>query len=159
MKYIATLVLLTGGVVAASWAWAEHHEEQANSWFDLENCEMCKSLGEHPELMSEMKWEVHDIENGMLMVAVVPEEHEDAWEEASKKMKQKANQITAESSLCGFCQSYGKLMEAGAKQQEIDSELGTITLLTAEDKETVKKIHEHAQQTREENEKLMAAAQ
>ena len=49
--------------------------------------------------------------------------------------------------LCGFCDSYGALKQAGAKEQEITTDFGMITMLTSDDSDLVKKIHDHADRT------------
>jgi hypothetical protein len=49
--------------------------------------------------------------------------------------------------LCGFCTSYGKLMMAGVQMEEIETEFGHISLMTASDPEVVKMIHDHGQHT------------
>lgn len=118
-------------------------------WFDLKNCAMCKCMAEEG-LMESIKCETHVISNGMLMVSVIPSDKREAFAKCEKEMQATAEKLTSgeKMPLCGFCQSYGELMQAGAKEQEIKSEGGvSIHLLTSDNPETVKKIHEHAKKT------------
>ena len=58
--------------------------------------------------------------------------------------------------LCGFCQSYGGLMMAGAKFENFKGSFARVTLMTSSDPDVVAKIHAHAERTIAEHEKWMA---
>lgn len=62
-------------------------------------------------------------------------------------------------SLCGFCESLGALMHAGAKMQKVKTSFGTITVVTSTEATTVKKIHAHAKRTQDETKKMFALVQ
>ena len=158
MKTTATAALLASGLVLASLSWADHHEEENGSWFDQGTCSSCKTRSSNAELMQSMKWETHKTEKGLLMVSMVPAEKLKEFESCCKKMDQTAKDIasgkTKADELCGFCDSMGELMEAGAKMQKIKTQFGMITLITAEEPETIAMIHKHARRTVDEAKKL-----
>ena len=161
MKNVAMLAILVVGFAACTLVWAGHLEtEKQAGWFDAEACEICKPMSENAELMTSMKWETHKIKGGMLMVARIPEEHKKAFEAICAKMHEKGKQIATSgesADLCGFCESFGKLMQAGAKEEKVKTAFGHITLVTAMDPAAVKLIHKHAERTQEEAKKMFAA--
>ena len=77
-------------------------------------------MGEHPELMTDMEWETHLVDNGMLGVAKIPAKHKATMASLHEQMKAKSQDLASgkEMQLCGFCDSHGKLLAAGAKEQE-----------------------------------------
>ncbi|MEQ8849667.1 hypothetical protein [Botrimarina sp.] len=141
-------------VLAGALAVAEHHEDhsQSGKWFDPANCVMCKPMADKPELMHAIKWETHKLDNGAVMTAVAPKGMQDEFDAVCQKMHSKQPQPGDK--LCGFCQAFGKLMREGAKVQEVDTDFGNLTLVTADDDATVEKIHEFAQRTIEETKKM-----
>ena len=161
MKKVTILAMLTVGIAAGTVVWAGHHETRKQAaWFDSEVCEICKPMSVHTELMTSMKWETHTIKDGMLMVAMIPEKHRTKFERLCAKMHKKGEQIAASGKsvdLCGFCDSFGKLKQAGAKEEMVKTAFGRITLITAQDAATVKKIHKHAKRTQDEAKKMAAA--
>jgi hypothetical protein len=126
----------------------------------MKRCEVCKVLAEKPVLMEHMRWETHKIDNGMLCVASVSEEHKKDFDAAHKKMMQCIAKVTADQKagkkvqLCSFCVGMGDLMKAGAKQQEINTATGAISLITSSDPATVEKIHAQADKAIAEQKKL-----
>lgn len=155
------VTFVTGAIVAltclATVAIADHHK--GSQWFDLENCAMCKHMASHADMMAEMKWETHVIDNGMLSVAMIPEKHQATMKEVNAKMKAVGDELQAgkELHLCGFCNSYGGLMESGAKEQQVETSFGMIAMLTSDDPEVVKKIHGHAKRTIAEYDAMLKA--
>ena len=158
MKNVTLLALLGVALAVGSFAWAEHHgDEHQAGWFDMGACEICSPMAAHPELMTERQWETHKIDNGMLMVALIPEKHQETFAGMCKMMKQKGKEIAASGKsahLCGFCESFGQLTDAGAKEQIVETKFGNITLVTATESATVSKIHRHAERTQEEAKKM-----
>lgn len=150
MKSLAVIAALALGAVAGHWAVADSHDaaaELAKLMQEMATCEICSSAMDHPQLMDTMKWETHKIDQGMLMVATVPQEHlkefralTKQWEAAIEKVK-KAGMRGDEVKLCSFCGDMGRLMQAGAKQQDVETANGSITLVTAADADVVKAIH------------------
>ena len=158
MKNVTILALFAVALAVGSLAWAEHHgDEHHSGWFDSEACEICSPMAEHPELMTEMQWETHKIANGMLMVALIPDQHKETFAGLCTMMKQKSEEIVSRgksASLCGFCESFHQLTEAGAKEEKVETEFGNITLVTAAEPATVSMIHQHAERTQEEAKKM-----
>lgn len=162
-KFIPPVAMSAVVLAVAAFAVADHHlagEKPAGDkidFFDVEKCAICKCMGEHKDLMTEVKWETHLIENGMLMMAVVPEHLQEKMNDCCKEMEETAMKVMSgqkEGQICGFCEGYGKLMAAGANQQEIETAAGRITLLTSDDAETVKKIQEHGKKSQEAAKKM-----
>lgn len=153
-----TIVALFAFACLSTVAIADHHE--GGSWFDMEKCGMCKHMAGHQELMMSMKWETHLIDNGMMSIATIPDQHKATMESVHQKMKAAAEQLKAgkEMHLCGFCDSYGKLMDAGAKEQEIETEFGMVALLTSDQPELADKIKKHAKRTQREYKAMLQAA-
>ena len=127
---------------------------------EMKKCEVCKVMAEKPELMKEMTWETHKVENGMLCVAAVPKEQKKDFEAVHKKMMQNIAKVTADQKagkkvqLCTFCVGMSDLMKAGAKQQEINTATGAISLITSNDPAIVEKIHAEADKAIAEQKKL-----
>jgi hypothetical protein len=137
---VCMLLLLTTAV-------ADQRDEKP--WFDMQNCEICKPMGEHMDVMKHVTWEAHKIDNGMLSASVVPDEDRAMVDAIHKKMHAVGELLATgkEMDLCGFCTSYAALKRAGAKEQEIKTDFGMISMLTSDDPEVVTKIHAHAHRT------------
>ena len=102
---------------------------------------------------------LHIIHNGMVMVMVIPEKHKAVMEQAHEHMKEAAAQMEKgkKMELCGFCKSYGKLMESGAAIEELETVGGNLTIVTSPDEDVVARIHEHAKRSHVEHEKMAKA--
>jgi hypothetical protein len=145
MKTIVTLAVVG---FAAAWSSAVFGETATDDTLaELKNCAVCKYFAEKPELMKNMVWETHKIENGMLSLTTVPKELKQEFDALGAKMMQAIEQVKADSQagkpveLCNFCAAMGELMKAGAKQQHIGTSVGAIHLCTSEDPDVVAKIH------------------
>lgn len=123
--------------------------EDEQPWFDIHNCAICKNLSKEKGLMEHVQWEAHVIANGMLTVATVPPEYEEAFKRSHDGMLATVQKLqTGEPMhLCGFCMSYGKLAMAGARMEDIPTKAGHIGLVTSDDPDVVAMIHEHAERT------------
>jgi len=150
--FVLTVLALAVGIGSAG--------DEEKPWFDLTNCSMCKNLAEEG-LIEHLEWENHLIKNGLITVSRVDEEYEEAMKRAEQKMTAVAAKLQSgeQVPLCGFCMSYGKLMMAGVQMEEIESEFGHITLMTASDPELVKMIHAHGQHTIDAYEEWQEAAE
>ena len=128
-----------------------------DDWFDMQNCEICKCMSGHMDMMMEVKWGVHKTENGMMMISVVPEKHQKTMKAAHDEMMQVVARLEKGEKMhcCGFCTSYGKLKQGGAKIEEIETVGGKVTLVTSDNSEMIKMIHEHATKTMAAHEKMM----
>ena len=149
---IAVVVAALALVGSAGLITAEETE-----WFDL-SCGICKNMAAEEGLMDNIKWETHLIENGSLSVMQVAKGYQEKMERAHKQMMESSEKLQRgeKMHLCGFCQSYGKLMMSGVKTEEIDSAAGHITLMTSDDAAVVKQIKTHAKRTIDEYEKWQA---
>ena len=145
---VALALALTAGLTAGD-------EE---GWLDVENCGMCKHMGAEEGLLQNITWETRIIASGAVTVTTVPGELEEAFKRAENHMKEAAERMQKgeEMHLCGFCQSYGKLVRSGAKIEALKGESARVTLMTSADENVVKMIHEHAQRTIAEYEKWIA---
>ena len=132
---------------------------QAEEWFGMETCEICKPMADHMHLMDAIKWETHMIPSGFLSISVIPTEHKQEMDGVHGEMKKAIARAEKgeEMELCGHCQSWGHLLEAGAEKTELETVGGSITMLTSDDEEVVKKIQAHAQRSLDEFKKMMEA--
>lgn len=125
-------------------------------WFDPANCEFCKNLVENPELLKNMTHDYHDINNGAVAITTVKPEYRDAYNKAMAAMMTLAKDMEdgkrnpMEVKMDGQCQAYGMLMMAGAKVEYVQSEPADLMVMTSDNPETVKKIHEFAERNRAE---------
>ena len=156
MKCLLTITLVALFAVSAL-AQEPKTETSAAPWFDLKTCEICKSMADHDDIMQHMKWETHLIPEGLLSVTVVPEEMKAKMGTAKKEMKATISRLESGEQVkcCGFCQSMGSLLQAGAKQKELSTVAGDITLITSTDARVVERIHAHAKRTIAEHKKMM----
>ena len=129
----------------------------ADEWFNMKDCGICKSMGDHMDMMKHVEWETHLINTGMMSVCVVPSEYQATMKEAHKNMEAAIDRLKGgqQMKLCGFCQSMGKLIEQGAKSEDIETPDGSIHLVTSTDASVVAQIHEHATKSIEEHKKMM----
>lgn len=156
VSFAFTLVF---AMMAATFAFAqdEKTETAAAPWFDMENCEICKPMAKHMDLMQNMKWETHLIDNGFVSIAVIPEKAKATMADAKKDMKKQIARAEAGEDIqcCGYCTGLGELLAAGAKKQELETVGGDLFILTSADPEVVAKIHAHAKKTMAEHAKMM----
>ena len=121
----------------------------ADEWFDMKNCAVCKSMGEHMDIMQHIKWETHLVNTGMMSVSIIPAEYQAVMKEAHEKMEATIEKLKSgeQMHLCGFCESYRKLMAQGAKSEDFETDAGHVSLLTSTDPQVVAQIHDHAKKT------------
>jgi hypothetical protein len=129
----------------------------ADEWFDMQNCAICKHMGEHMDMMQHIQWDTHLINTGMMSVAIIPSEYQATMKAAHKNMEATIERLKGgeEMKLCGFCNSYGKLLSQGAKSEDIETPDGSINLLTSTDPKVIAQIHEHANKSIAEHKKMM----
>ena len=154
MKRLSIALVVAALAVVGSAGLITAEETQ---WFDL-TCGICKNMAAEEGLMDNLKWETHLIENGSLSVMQIAKGYQEKMERAHKHMTEAGEKLKSgeQMHLCGFCQSYGKLMMSGVKTEEIDTAAGHISLMTSEDAAVVKQIQAHAQRTIDEYEKWQA---
>ena len=148
---VVLMVALAAGVLVAG--------DGDQAWFDLEGCAMCKNFAAEPGLMEHVEWENHMISDGVMTISIIDEEYQGAMKRAQKNMGAVAQKLAAgeQLPLCGFCTSYGKLMMAGVKIEQVETDFGAVVLMTSSDPEVVKMIQAHAKHTDEEYEKIEKA--
>ncbi len=110
-KVIAMAVLLCVG----SLCFAQKHE---SAWFDMDHCAICKPMAQDKEAMLRIKWESYKIPTGMLAISVVPDDLKPKMEKAHHEMEKTIKKVEAgeQMELCGYCTSFGSLMEAGRRK-------------------------------------------
>ncbi len=150
MKHIISFALV---LAFASTSYAQDNKEKP--FFDMENCTICKCMKNMD--MNRIKWETHKIDNGMLMMMVVPEDMKATWATCKKNMDATVTKMESgtEMEVCRFCTSFGELMESGAKTKELETAVGCITLVTSDDPAVVGKIHTMALKIQDEHKKMM----
>jgi hypothetical protein len=126
------------------------------SWFDMEHCAFCKHMSAEEGMLDHVHWETHKIADGMLSVTVVEPEWKEAWDRAMAKMEATGEKMMQgeQMKMCGHCQSYGALHMAGVSFEDIETDVGIISLATSDKPDVVKMIHKHAQRTIEEMAKM-----
>lgn len=131
--------------------------QESSSWFDLENCAVCKNMSGQEGLLQNIKWENHVIPNGMLSIAVIPDDYKDVMDTAHKGMEATLARLQNGEAmhLCGFCESYGALKAMGAKSTELKTVGGDISMMTSDDPAVVTKIQAHAKKSIDEFAKMM----
>lgn len=152
-------------LAVGAYAMGEHHEHKDHhdhhqgdhdgepGWFDPEHCDICKPMHERPDVMRVMKWDTHKLTGGMLMTTSIPEEKKADFYAICETMHTHAQ--GHHSKLCGFCKGFGGAIEAGAQVEELKTDFGMITVVTATDPATIAKIHAVADRSIEEMAKMM----
>jgi len=128
------------------------------TWFDLEGCGMCKHLLDDQDLFQHMDWKNHRLTNGLMEVTTYPDGYAERFDALMKKMEAAGNKLMAgeQLPLCNMCQSYGRMMMAGAAFDHIPLENGAASVITAQDPQTIALIHEHVDTTIKAYEMMMA---
>ncbi|MEZ4388940.1 MAG: hypothetical protein R3D98_15450 [Candidatus Krumholzibacteriia bacterium] len=130
--------------------------QSASGWFDMENCAFCKNLVEDPGLLSHMTWESHEISNGAVTIATVDPAYRASYEKAGKAMETLGNKMMNGEvnpmtvKMCGHCQMFGQLMMAGARMEEVHGDLADVSLITSDNPDVVKMIHQMTERDRKE---------
>lgn len=156
-RFTCLAAILTVAAMGALAVAADQVSAESEPWFDMQTCTCCKHLGENMDMLSQIDWENHLIENGGMTTAAVPEEYKERWDAVCKVMEESMIKAAAEGMevpLCNFCKSYDKLMKAGAKVEEVKTGFGSVTLITSDKPEVIKMIHQHIKRTQEESKKV-----
>lgn len=160
MKTQLYVAALTVCALLAPPVQADHHSsgDQAMGYFDAEDCELCSVMGKKPQLMQGMQWEAYKTDSGMVMLATAPKGMEKQYHDVSKEMMAAAEKVgeagMENAKLCGFCTALDQLLQQGAKMQEIETERGSLSIMTADDPSVVKKIHAEVDKMKSEMEKM-----
>lgn len=115
-------------------------------WFDTKQCAFCKNFAEPEGLAETTACETFKIDNGMLMVAFVPDHLQEAMKKANEGIQDTVKELESGKlvPMCGFCMQIGMLMQKGVKMQKVGGGHSEVSLFTSEDPETVKLIHTFA---------------
>ena len=126
---------------------------QEKPWFDLQNCSFCKHLTTDPKLMENMTWDHYDISNGVISVTTVNPEFMASYKKAMDEMEKVGAEMTKGKTdvyMCGNCEYYGKMMQAGVKFEYVPTKTGVIVLFTSDKPEVIDMIKKYGQRNREE---------
>jgi len=85
------------------------------SWFDMQNCAMCKSMTAEKGLLEHTSFDTYVTSTGLVSVCTVDPAYKEAFARAGAKMTATMKDLEAGKDvgpLCGFCTSYGELMKA-----------------------------------------------
>jgi hypothetical protein len=133
-------------------------QEKGPAWFDMDHCAICKNLASMKNDIPKIKSDTQMLDNGIIMISVVPRKMREAMEQAEKGMQATIEELESGKplELCGFCQNYGNLMQMGANFKEIETVGVNLTLITSSDPEVVKKIQAFGKQSVVEHDKMVA---
>lgn len=130
-----------------------------DTWFDLDNCAMCKNLSADQELFDNMQWENRLFANGLVEITTVPAKYEERFQKLMSTMEATGQKMMAVEQLpmCGMCMSYGKLMMAGATMDQMTAGENHLTVISSRDPKVIEMIRMHGQKTIDEHAKMMEA--
>lgn len=150
-KAIGTLAL----VLVVGMAWVYAGEETDAPWFDMENCSMCKNYSSDG-LMDHMSWESYNISNGFISVSTVEADFMEKFREALVNGKALGEKMMAgeEVALCNACTAYGSFITKGAMQEQVETSVGSVGIVTSDDPEVVKEMHAWVERTSDEMAKM-----
>ena len=122
------------------------------TWFDMDNCAMCKNISANPEMMVNMSWEQHNIKNGIVSIASVQPKYLDAYRTAHKGMMETGMRMHSgeKLDLCGSCEAFGACLEKGAQYEHIQTSNGDLMIVTADNAEVVAELQNWAKRNKEE---------
>ena len=108
--------------------------------------------------MEHMKCDTIKTENGMLTIAIVPENLREALNKANAAMEVTAKEMQSgkKRRTCGFCDAIGMAMAKGAAVQHLAGEFSNVSVFTSTDLEVVKLIHDMADRTIKESKAMKA---
>lgn len=129
---------------------------QDKPWIDFQHCDMCKNFSANPELMKGMTCEMHNIANGYVSISTVKPELLKDYREACAKCDAMSQKLMAgeKLNLCGSCEAMSSLMAKGAKLEEVETQNGSLMLLTSNDPALIDAIHKWSDRTNEEMKKM-----
>ena len=145
MKNILVLMALLA--IAMPAAAGDHPAATESSWFDMENCAMCKNLSVDPGLLPHTTWENFSIEGGMMNVVTVDPAFAESMATANAAMedlgaKMQSGQVNPmELKFCGHCMEFGQIMMAGVEMQNFKGQAAEVSLFTSDDPALVKRMH------------------
>nr|MBN2278297.1 hypothetical protein [candidate division Zixibacteria bacterium] len=135
MPVLAVLLVFIIAALASS---------EEKPWFDMANCDFCKHLLDDPALLDHTVWEHHNISNGLISVTTVDKEYLPSLRKASHMMDVEGEKFAKGEpvKMCGMCQAMGMLMQKGVKYEVVETQRGSVMLMTSADPEVVKLIQD-----------------
>lgn len=126
-------------------------------WID-KNCDMCKNLTSTPGLFDSVKWEQHDISNGIVSMTTVNADFLKAYRTAHEGMVKTAERLMAGEKLhlCGSCTALGNCIMKGTHQEYVQTSNGDVTIFTSDKPELVGELQAWAKRNAEEQAKMAA---
>jgi len=155
MKFSRIIMIFAAVMVLASISMADE-----KPWFDMKGCAFCKNLTTDPDLMKNMTWDHYDISNGVMAVTCVTPAYKESYQKAMSAMQQVGEEMQkgkTDVPMCGHCQAYGGLMQAGAKFDYVPAKVADIMIITSDKPEVQTMIKKFGQRNREEMAKMEAA--
>ena len=145
---LALLALLVSGAVAGE-----------KSWFDMQNCAMCKNITSQAGLMENIKWEQYPISNGIICVTTVNDGYLDKYHTAHEGMMKMGMRMQngEKLELCQSCQALGMCMMKGPKQDYVSTSNGDVWILTSNDATVVAELQNWVKRNNEEMAKMHSA--
>ncbi len=146
MKLTIFSVLLSVLAVSTVFAAGE------GSWFDMQNCEMCKPLMESKGLMEHMTWEHHKVSNGMVSITKVDQDYVDLYKKAQKKVNAVGEKWMRGEPVyvCNMCENIGSILRSGAISDMVESGNTFIRVTASADPGIIERIHGWADRTNKE---------
>jgi len=153
-RILITLTLVLALAVGVSVA-GDQSKTAELSWFDMENCAMCKSMP--MELYPSMTWEQYPISNGVVSVTIVTGEALPAYRKAHGDMMATGEKLMAgeQMAMCGSCQAFSACMMKGASYEYVETKNGDLMIVTAADEEVAAELKNWAMKNKEEMAKMM----
>ena len=136
--------------------------DDAEPWFDLENCAFCKHIGAEEGLVDHMHSEYHNLKGGILFIMTIDPQYKEAFDRAQAAMNevgiemQKTGEVPH---MCRHCRMYGEFMTSGVAIECVEAEVGSICMMTSEKPEMVEKLQAFGARTAEETAKFHASRQ
>jgi hypothetical protein len=146
LAVLAVLVMVAGPGTAG----------EDKPWFDMANCDMCKNMAAHPEMMAKVSWKGYPLNNGLMMVTTVTDDARETFMSMCKDMEATSEKLMAgeEMSLCGSCDAYAGLLGKGVTNEMVATDFGSVRLSMSDDQEVVSALHAWAEHNDEEMAKM-----
>jgi hypothetical protein len=151
-----TMMRITVFILSMLFLVAGSQVSYGESWFDMENCAICKPLLEQdPHLMHHMTWKHHNISDGLVSVTVIEPEYLPSYEKATRQMNAVIEKMQAGEEIytCNMCTELGGIFQAGANMESVESDNVRLSIMTSDNPEMVERIQAWGTRT---NKEMMA---
>jgi hypothetical protein len=127
------------------------------SWFDMQNCEMCKPLIMSEGLMKHMTWEHHNVSSGLVSISKVDQDYLDSYIKAQMQMNAVAEKWMRGEPvyLCNMCKDMGSILKSGAVSDMVESGDTFIRVTSSANPEILEAIHKWTDRTNKEMQAMM----